>query len=96
MTSQYFKSLGIVFRFHLGTIACGSLIITIIQILRTLATIFDQKSTNQNQNAVVTQILSGIIHCILLCMEEIVNYITTKAYILTGTKYQMIKYKVIF
>ncbi|XP_044269755.1 choline transporter-like protein 2 isoform X2 [Tribolium madens] len=77
---QYCNNVGIVIRFHLGTVATGSLLITMVSMMRLLVDIL----SNWDESADVWEVIRCIILCILETFEEIVNYISHKAYIMTA------------
>lgn len=84
---RYFEVLGIVFRFHMGTIASGSLVITIITILKIITEKLLTNLANRKEdstNFIVTCIANGS----LTCLEDILNVFSTKAYIITGIYYE--------
>lgn len=70
-------------RYHLGTLAFGSLIIAIIQFIRFLMNYFYQKAKAVKENQVF-QLVFCIANCILACFERIVNVISKNAYIYTA------------
>ena len=73
-------------RYHLGTVAMGSLIIALVQLVRTiLAAIQYQVKGHEN---VVSRCLFRTCQCCLYCFEKILKYLTRNAYIETG-KYGM-------
>jgi len=67
---------------HLGTLAFGSLIIAIVQILRAILDYIDRK-TKQTQSS-VGKCLMCFCKCCLWCLEKCVRYISKNAYILTA------------
>jgi hypothetical protein len=61
-------------RYHLGSIALGSLIITIFSIIRMII-----ENTIEDNT-----FFAAIMECCLEMFEEILEYVTKKAYIMTG------------
>merc|ERR1712154_190139 len=77
-----------VLRFHMGSLALGALIITIIRIIRTIVTYIEAK-TKGTQNP-VTKCLFCCIQCCLKCCQCIFDRISKEGFIFTtvyGTAY---------
>lgn len=70
-------------RYHLGTLAFGSLIIAIIQFIRILMNYFYKKSKMVKENQ-AAKLVMCCANCIMACFERIVNVISKNAYILTA------------
>lgn len=70
-------------RYHVGTLAFGSLIIAIIQFIRFMMNYLykQSKALQENQAA---KVIMCIANCIMACFERIVNVISKNAYILTA------------
>ncbi|XP_019868006.1 choline transporter-like protein 1 [Aethina tumida] len=66
-------SVHVVFKYHLGTVAFGSLIITIIMLLRMLI-----KSLQSNKR------IKLIADCLLSCIEDAIKFLSKNAYIITA------------
>jgi choline transporter-like protein 2/4/5 len=73
-------------RYHLGTVALGSLIIAICQFLRVVLGYLDEKSKKAQQKNICVKIIFKCLGCFLACFEKCVKYITRKAYIVTAIK----------
>ncbi|KAI0213012.1 Choline transporter-like protein 2 [Lamellibrachia satsuma] len=67
-------------RYHLGSIAFGSLIIAIIQIIRVILEYIDHK-LNKYDNAVVKFLLKCL-KCCFWCLEKFMKFLNKNAYIL--------------
>ena len=67
-------------RYHLGTVAMGSFIIAVIQMIRIIAS-YIQNKVEQSQNEAAKWI-GRCIQCYLACLERIVTWINKNAYIL--------------
>eukprot|EP00057_Strongylocentrotus_purpuratus_P015284 XP_011669758.1 PREDICTED: choline transporter-like protein 2 [Strongylocentrotus purpuratus] len=76
-----FKSFYRSIRYHLGSIAFGSLIIAIIQIIRVLLEYVEQKLKGKTDNAVVKYIIKCL-KCCFWCLEKIMKFLNKNAYIL--------------
>ncbi|XP_044269672.1 choline transporter-like protein 3 [Tribolium madens] len=81
LEGQYCKNVRIVVRFHLGSVATGSLLITIAAMIRILV---EAATSSEDSNNWAWIILKCIINCILKLIEEIINYFSQKAYIMTA------------
>lgn len=77
------KSYGYLFRFHLGSVAFGSLLIAIIQIKR--AIVNAMKASVKDPKNEVTRFLSNMLNSCVSCLEQILIYLTRNAYIEIGT-----------
>jgi len=73
-----------VFRYHLGTVAFGSCIIAIIQLIRTILA-YIQNKTKDSQSEVVKYLLMCL-QCCLWCFEKVMKFINRNAYIYTAFK----------
>lgn len=69
-------------RYHLGTIAFGSLIIAIIQTIRAVIAYF-QKQAKDSHNKLLQWILACL-QCCMWCLEKIMKFINKNAYIQTA------------
>lgn len=79
LASPILKSYGYLFNFHLGTVAFGSLLIAILQIVRLFFTLV-KKAISDPKNE-VSQFLFKISSCCLYCLEKALVYLTRNAYI---------------
>uniref|UniRef100_A0A3B4GMY8 Choline transporter-like protein n=1 Tax=Pundamilia nyererei TaxID=303518 RepID=A0A3B4GMY8_9CICH len=67
-------------RYHLGSLAFGALILTLVQIMRLILEYIDQK-TRGSQNSCVRFILCCL-KCCLWCLEKFIKFINRNAYIM--------------
>ncbi|XKL64868.1 hypothetical protein PGB90_004954 [Kerria lacca] len=79
LSSPITKSYGYLFNYHLGTVALGSLLIAIVQIIRLIFTMM--KSLVKDAKNDVTRSLYTAFRCCLYCLEKILIYLTRNAYI---------------
>eukprot|EP00939_MAST-03C_sp_MAST-3C-sp1_P004198 g4198.t1 len=70
-----------VYRFHLGSMAYGSAIVAIVQIIRTIMAYIDRKTKDIQAKNCVVRYLMKVVHCLLWCFEKCVKFITKNAYI---------------
>ena len=69
-------------RYHLGTIAFGSLIIAIIKLIRLILEYIEMKLKGQT-NKVVTYIIKCL-QCCFWCLEKFMKFINKNAYIMVS------------
>jgi choline transporter-like protein 2/4/5 len=72
------------FRYHLGTVAFGSLIIAIIRFIRTIVSYVEKKLKLYNND--LTRCLLCCCKCCLYCLERFMRFISRNAYIMTAVK----------
>lgn len=78
------RSIYWVFRYHIGTVAFGSCIIAIIQLLRTILA-YIQNKTKDSSSEIVKYLLMCL-QCCLWCFEKFMKFINRNAYIYTACK----------
>lgn len=79
LDSPIAKSYGYLFNFHLGTVALGSLLIAIVQVVRIIFKAIE--STVKEPKNDFTKALYKGFSCCLYCLEKILVYLTRNAYI---------------
>ncbi|XP_034055868.1 choline transporter-like protein 2 isoform X2 [Gymnodraco acuticeps] len=77
-----FSSLGRSLRYHTGTLAFGSLILSIVQIIRVLLEYLDHKLKGAHNKC--TKFLLCCLKCCFWCLEKCVKFINRNAYIMTA------------
>lgn len=70
------------FRFHLGTLAFGSLIITICRIIRLILEYIDQKLKKYDNE--FTKAIMCCCRCFFWCLENFLKFMNRNAYIMTA------------
>ena len=93
-----FKAYCITCRFHLGTVAFGSLIIAIVQTIRIVVG-YIQKQMEQSGESKLKKMIMCMIQCCLWCLEKCVKFISKNAYIytsLTGSSFCFSAFKSFF
>lgn len=70
------------FRYHLGSLAFGSLLIAIVQVIRTMLEYVDAKLKGSENE--VAKFLIKCLKCCFWCLEKILRFITKNAYIMMG------------
>uniref|UniRef100_A0A8D0AHH1 Choline transporter-like protein n=1 Tax=Sander lucioperca TaxID=283035 RepID=A0A8D0AHH1_SANLU len=75
-----FSSLGRSLRYHTGTLAFGSLILSIVQIIRVLLEYLDHKLQGAQNKC--TKFLLCCMKCCFWCLEKFVKFINRNAYII--------------
>lgn len=77
------RSLKILILHHLGSVSVGSCLIAIICVIRTIVLYFQKKlKESQNPDQQPMKCLLSCLQCCLGCLQKIVQYITSKAYIM--------------
>lgn len=76
------NSLSRTFKYHLGTIAFGSLIITIIRIIRKLLDMLEDSLKKSDSG--FARILVSCLECLFDWLERVMKFINRNAYILTA------------
>lgn len=74
------RALGRTFRYHLGTVAFGSLILTICRLIRTILA-YIQKKLKMYDN-VVTNAIMCCMQCFFWCLEKFLVFLNRNAYIM--------------
>lgn len=76
------RSLGRVFRYHLGSLAFGALILAIIQFIELVVEVIKQQVTKAgaDRSKAVEYVLSCV-QCYLACLERVVAFLNKNAYI---------------
>jgi len=69
------------YRYHMGSLAFGSFILTIIWIIRIIFEYVGEKMAGSVANNGCTKCLFGCIHCCLDCFDRFMRYLTRNAYI---------------
>jgi len=75
-------SIKTIFRYHLGSIAFGSLIIAIVQFLRAVLEYANKKSEKAQKKNIVLKAIFCCLRCCLWCFEKCLKFITSYGYIL--------------
>ena len=75
------RSLGRVLWYHLGTIAFGSFIIAVIQLIRIILMAVDRYTKNAQKSNLLLWLALKCCACCMWCLEKTVKYITGYAYI---------------
>eukprot|EP01062_Namystynia_karyoxenos_P029429 TRINITY_DN22114_c0_g1_i1.p1 TRINITY_DN22114_c0_g1~~TRINITY_DN22114_c0_g1_i1.p1 ORF type:complete len:757 (+),score=204.86 TRINITY_DN22114_c0_g1_i1:78-2348(+) len=70
-----------VVRYHLGTVAMGSLLIAIINFIRYL---FNRLYDNIRDGGMLMSVVACCVNCLLGCIERLVRYLSQMAYIITA------------
>ena len=81
-----FRSYGITMRYHWGTAAFGSLLIAVVQFIRSFL-LYVQKQYNKHAapcTKTLVAVLCCIIQCWLWCLECCLKFISKNAYIQTA------------
>jgi len=72
------------FRYHLGTVAFGSLLLALVQLLRVVVEYLNDRINNlQAQNRILRSIVWFLRGCFFF-LEKLIRYLNRNAYIMTG------------
>lgn len=80
----YIHAVWVLLRYHLGSVALGSLIIAIIQAIRLVVEYIDHKFRPQIEKSAVARFVMCACKCCLWCLEKVMKYINKNAYIITN------------
>jgi len=80
-TTTIFKSFGTAVRYHLGTAAFGGLVLAFMQFIRYLAAYIQRKIKSASEESRVMKYLFCWIHCLLACLQRVVNFVSRNAFI---------------
>eukprot|EP00094_Tigriopus_californicus_P004803 TCALIF_04623-PA protein Name:"Similar to SLC44A5 Choline transporter-like protein 5 (Macaca fascicularis)" AED:0.13 eAED:0.13 QI:715/0.81/0.91/1/0.63/0.75/12/74/636 len=78
------RSFGRTFRYHLGTLAFGSLIIAIIRMIRLVIEFIEQKMKEHRQDNPLVKAILCMCRCCFWCLETFMKFINRNAYIMTA------------
>lgn len=78
----FFTSIYVMTVYHLGTICAAALIMTILAIIRYTIEALAREAEDHDETT--TQVIFEMLTCCCNVVEEIVEYIAKKAYIMTG------------
>ncbi|TMW66846.1 hypothetical protein Poli38472_011962 [Pythium oligandrum] len=73
-------------RYHLGSMAFGSLIIAVVQMLRLGLEYIDQKMRSAKQGNSVIKVIMCCLKCCMWCFEKCVKFLNNNAFILVAMK----------
>ncbi|XP_015380272.1 PREDICTED: choline transporter-like protein 1 [Diuraphis noxia] len=79
VSSPISTSVGYLFNYHLGSVALGSFIIAVLQIIRAILNYIDE-TLKESQNEVAKS-LYKIFQCLFSCLQQFLQYLTRNAYI---------------
>lgn len=82
------RAICVAFRYHLGTLFFGSLLIAIIQFIRALMLYIEKTYLKKYEDNATIKVVIWCIHCWLACIERIVKIISYNAFIICGIKSQ--------
>lgn len=74
----------ITFRYHLGSIAFGSLVIAIVQFIRAVLEYLNKQSQEAQKKNMILRIFFKVIRCCLWCFEKCIKFLTAYAFIIVA------------
>jgi len=75
------RSLGRVFRYHLGSICFGAFVVAVIQLIRIILMAIDKYTKDLQQKNPVFWLIIKCTQCCMYCLEKTIKFITGYAYI---------------
>lgn len=90
LSSPISTSVGYLFNYHLGSVALGSFIITVLQIIRAILNYIDE--TLKESKSEIAQAMYKAFKCLFSCIQQFIQYLTRNAYIEVGKKYTYLMY----
>uniref|UniRef100_A0A2S2NSX2 Choline transporter-like protein n=1 Tax=Schizaphis graminum TaxID=13262 RepID=A0A2S2NSX2_SCHGA len=79
VSSPISTSISYLFNYHLGSVALGSFIIAILQIIRVILNYIDE-TLKESKNEVAKSLYS-VFQCLFSCIQQFLQYLTRNAYI---------------
>ena len=83
-SSPIISSLYRTLRYHLGTLAFGSLVLTIVRMIRVMIEYVEDKLKQYEQNNPVVKAVLCMCKCCFYCLESWLKYLNRNAYIITA------------
>ena len=68
-------------RFNLGTMALGSLILSVVEVLRMVLEVVDRQTRQLQEGSAAAKVVMRCCKCFLFCFERCVKFISSYAYI---------------
>jgi len=84
------RSYARILRYHLGSMAFGSLVVAIVKTIRYILMYISAQIQAQFPNSKLVKILVAVVNCCVACFERLIKYLTETAYIqiaLWGTSF---------
>eukprot|EP00090_Calanus_glacialis_P041007 TRINITY_DN7188_c0_g1_i2.p1 TRINITY_DN7188_c0_g1~~TRINITY_DN7188_c0_g1_i2.p1 ORF type:complete len:720 (-),score=98.82 TRINITY_DN7188_c0_g1_i2:192-2351(-) len=79
-----FQSLKRTFRYHLGTLAFGSLILSFVRMLRVILEYVEGKLKEYGEDNPAVKCITCFCKCCLYCLEKFIRFLNRNAYIMTA------------
>ena len=80
-TMVLIRSYARILRFHLGSMAFGSLVVAIVKTIRYILQYVSAQIQAQFPGNKVVKILLAVVNCCVMCFERLIKYLTETAYI---------------
>lgn len=74
----------IAFRYHMGTVAFGSLLVAIVQVMRVMLQMMEKRLKEWTGNAETAKWILCCAQCCLACFEKFIKFMNKNAYIMTA------------
>ena len=83
-TNSILASLYRVFRYHLGTLAFGSLVLTFIRMIRVLIEYVEDKLKEYGEDSPIVKAVACMCKCCFYCLENCIRFLNRNASIMTA------------
>jgi choline transporter-like protein 2/4/5 len=80
------ESFGRAVRYHMGSVALGSLIIAILEMLRGVLFYMDRQTRKLQEKSCAIKVLFRCVHCFMWCFEKCVRFVSKNGYIIIAIK----------
>ena len=77
----FLKSFWRVIRYHIGSMAFGSMIVALVQLARIILAYIDSQTKTWQDKSKALKVAFKVVACCLWCFEKLVKFITRNAYI---------------
>jgi hypothetical protein len=74
------------YRFHIGSLAVGSFLIAVCQLIRTIIWYIDNQTKALQKTNVMLRMMFKVIHCCMWCFEKFLRFFTEDAYIVIAMR----------
>jgi hypothetical protein len=74
------------YRYHIGSLAAGSFIIALVQLIRLIIMYIDHKTKELQDSNALIKVMFKIVHCCLWCFEKSLKFFMKDAYIIIAMR----------
>jgi len=80
------KSLKRTIRYHAGSVALGSFLVAVVQLVRSILAYLDSQTKGMQEKNCCLKLVFKCVACILYCFEKCMKFITRSAFVLVALK----------